>query len=65
MKREMLKFKPMESNKFYPIATLLDPGFKQRIFSSSSLAALAKQMLLAAHEQLEMEGISDNSSKCA
>ena len=70
MKREMLKslkdrYKHMESNEYYAIATLLDPRFKQRVFSSSSSAALAKQMLLAAHEQLEMEGINDTSSKRA
>ena len=69
MKREMLKslkdhYRHMESNKYYSLATLLDPRFKQRVFSSSSLAALAKQILIAAHEELEMERISDMSSKC-
>ena len=68
MKREMLKslkdcYKHMKSNESYTIATSLDPRFKQRVFSSSSSAAFAKQMLLTAHEQLEMEGISDTSSK--
>ena len=53
----------MESNEYYSLATLLDPRFKQRVFSSSSSAALAKQMLIAAHEELEMERISDISSK--
>ena len=68
MKREMLKslkdrYRHMESNECYSLATLLDPRFKQRVFSSSSSAALAKQMLIAAHEELEMERISDISSK--
>ena len=58
MKREMLKslkerYRHMESNEYYAIATLLDPRFKQKVFSSSSSAALAKQMLIAAHEALE------------
>ena len=70
MKNKMLKplkdcYKHMDSNEYYAITTLLDPKFKQRVFSSSSSAALAKQMLLAAHEQLEMEGINDTSSKRA
>ena len=55
----------MESNEYYAIATLLDPRFKQRVFSSSSSAALAKQMLIAEHEQLEMEVTSDFSPKRA
>ena len=60
MKREMLKslkdcYRHMESNEYYAIATLLDPRFKQRVFSSSSSAVLAKQMLIAEHKQLEME----------
>ena len=75
MKREMIKSlkdcsRHMESNEYYAIATLLDPRFKQRVFSSSSSAVLAKQMLIAEHEQLEMEqlemeGTSDISSKRA
>ena len=70
MKREMLKslkdrHKHMESNEYYAIATLLDPRFKQRVFSSSSLVALAKQMLIAEYEQLEMEEISNFSPKSA
>ena len=69
MKREMLKslkdhYRYMESNKYYSLATLLDPRFKQIVFSLSSSAALAKQILIAAHEELEMERISDMSSKC-
>ena len=60
MKREMLRslkerYKHMESNKYYAIATLLDPRFKQEVFSLSSSAALAKQMLMVAHEALEEE----------
>ena len=58
MKREMLRslrerYREMESNEYYAIATLLDPRFKQKVFSFSSSAALAKQMLIAAHERLE------------
>ena len=65
LKREMLKSlkDQMESNEYYSLATLLDTRFKQRVLSSSSSAALAKQMLTAAHEELEMERISDMSSK--
>ena len=53
MKRDMLRslrehYRLMESNEYYAIATLLDPRFKQRVFSSS--AALAKQMIIAVHE---------------
>ena len=65
LKREMLKSlkDQMESNEYYSLATLLDTRFKQRVLSSSSSAALAKQMLTTAHEELEMERISDMSSK--
>jgi len=57
MKKEMLRslkecYRHMESNEYYAIATLRDPQFKQKVFSS---AALAKQMLIAAHEALEDE----------
>ena len=58
MKREMLRslrewYRQMESNEFYAIATVLDPRFKQKMFSCLSSAALAKQILIAAHERLE------------
>jgi len=58
MKREMLnslkeRYRHMESNGYYAIATLLDPRLKQKVFSSSSSAALAKQMLIAAHDALQ------------
>ena len=58
MKKEMLRslrkrYRLMESNEYYAIATLLDPRFKQRVFSSSSSAALAKRMLIASHERME------------
>jgi len=43
----------MECNEFYAIVTLLVPRFKQKVFSCSSSAALAKQMLIAVHERLE------------
>ena len=66
MKREMLKslkerYRHMESNEHYAIATLLDPQFKQKVFSSSASAAVAKQMLIVAHEALEEE---DSIPKC-
>ena len=60
MKREVLRslkehYKHMESNEYYASATLLDPRFKQEVFPLSSSAALAKQMLMVAHEALEEE----------
>jgi len=67
MKREMLKslkecYRHMELNEHYAIATLLDPRFKQKEFLSSASAALAKQMLIVAHETLEEE--EDCIPKC-
>ena len=46
IKREMLRslrerYRQMEPNEFYAIATSLDPRFKQKVFSCSSSAALA------------------------
>ena len=38
------------THEYYTIATLLDPRLKQRVFSSSSLAVLAKQMFIAEHK---------------
>ena len=60
MKREMLKslrecYSYLESYEYYAIATLLDSHFKQKIFSSSASAALAKQMLTAVYKTLEEE----------
>ena len=57
MKREMLsslqtRYAEMESNKCYAIATVLDPRFKLKVFSTSSSKALAKQMLIAECEEL-------------
>lgn len=57
MKKEMLsslksRYSDMESNKCYAIATLLDPRFKLKVFSTSSSKALAKQMLIAECEEL-------------
>ena len=51
MKREMLaslkqRYSDMESNEYYAVATLMDPRFKQRVFSSSSSGAKGKQMLI-------------------
>ena len=55
MKREMLvslqtRYSDVESNKFFALATLLDPRFKQRGFSSATSAAMAKQMLISEYE---------------
>ena len=58
MKREMLRslssrYSDVETNKFYCLATILDPRFKLRVFSSSTSAALAKQMLISEYEQFQ------------
>ena len=57
-------YRQMESNEYYSIAT---PRLKQRMLSSSSLAALAKQMLIAAQKRLEdqEEESCTNATKCA
>ena len=57
MKRTMLtslkhRYQDMESNKYYVLATVLDPRFKLLVFSSASASALAKQMLIAQCEIL-------------
>ena len=67
MKREMLaslkhRYENMESNEYYAIATLLDPRFKLRVFSSTSSGALAKQMLISSYETLESQDDSDPPS---
>ncbi len=64
MKRGMLaslkhRYENMESNEYFAIATLLDPRFKLRVFSSTSSGALAKQMLISSYETLESQ---DNSN---
>ena len=51
MKREMSaslkqRYSDMESNEYYAVATLMDPRFKQRVFSSSSSGSKGKQMLI-------------------
>ncbi|KAJ8896864.1 hypothetical protein PR048_002210 [Dryococelus australis] len=45
--RAKMRFRNMEQNKFYTIATLLDPRFKQSVSSLTSLAERPKQDLLA------------------
>ena len=50
----------IESNEYYSLTTLLDARLKQRVFSSSSSAALAKQLRIVAHEELEMKKIIKN-----
>jgi len=60
MKREMLvslqtRYSDVESNKFFALATLLDPRFKQRVFSSATSAAMAKQMLISEYESFTSE----------
>ena len=64
MKRGMLaslkhRYENMESNEYFAIATLLDPIFKLRVFSSTSSGALAKPMLISSYETLESQ---DNSN---
>ena len=69
MKREMLSllqthYTGTESNKFYAVATLLDPRFKLKVFSTSSSKALAKQMLIAECEELiSTTDLTEPSSK--
>ena len=48
-------------------ATLLDPRFKQRVFSSASSVALTKQMLIVAYKRLEdqEEESATTVTKCA
>ena len=54
----------MESNRFYAVATLLDPRFKLKVFSTSSSKALAKQMLIAECEELiSTTDLTEPSSK--
>lgn len=67
MKRQMLvslhaRFADIESNKLYVMATILDPRFKQRVFSTASSAALAKQMLISEYEALSLSVVTDTSS---
>ncbi len=57
MKQEMLsslkrRYENMETNKFYALATALDPRFKLCVFSSASASALVRQMLIEEYEQL-------------
>ena len=60
MKREMLislqtHYNDVESNKFFALATVLDPWFKQKVFSSATSAAMAKQMLISEYESFSSE----------
>ena len=55
MKTEMLAslkrcYQDMESNSFFVVATLLDPRFKDRVFSSKSSGMTAKEMLISMYE---------------
>ena len=64
MKREMLqslnsRYSHVETNKFYCLSTILDPRFKLRVFSSSTTAALAKQMLISEYEQFQVSQASN------
>ena len=40
----------MESNSFFVVATLLDPRFKDRVFSSKSSRMTVKEMLTSMYE---------------
>ena len=60
MKREMLashvrRYKGMESNEYFALATLLDPRLKQRVFSSTSSGAYVRQMLISSYETLDSQ----------
>ena len=60
MKRQMLVSlqtccNDVESNKFFALATVLDPQFKQKVFSSAASAAMAKQMLISEYESFSSE----------
>ncbi|KAJ8884277.1 hypothetical protein PR048_016134 [Dryococelus australis] len=59
-------FKNMEQNKFYIIATFLDPRFKQSVFSLTSLAETAKEDLLAEipPEDAERIELQPNQQAC-
>ena len=64
MKRGMLvslqtRYCDMESNKFYCLATILDPRFKLRVFSTAAAAALAKQMLIFEYESCYEDRFED------
>ena len=63
MKREMLRsldsrYSDVETNNFYCLSTILDPRFKLHVFSSSTTAALAKQMLISEYEQFQLSQAS-------
>ena len=40
----------MESNKYFAVATVLDPRFKDKVFSTMSSGMIAKQMLTCLYE---------------
>lgn len=47
------RYEGMESNRFFAVASALDPRYKLRCFSSASKAAAARQMLLEEIEKLQ------------
>ena len=55
MKEEILAslkhhYQNMESNKYFAVATVLDPRFKDKVFSSMSFGMIAKQMLTSLYK---------------
>ena len=70
MKQQMLvslqtRYNDVECNKFFALATMLDPHFEQRVFSSAASAAMAKQMLISENESNTSEqDLDPPTSKC-
>ena len=70
MKRQMLvslqtRYSDVECNKFFALATMLDPSFKQRVFSSAASAAMAKNILISEYESITSEqDLDPPTSKC-
>jgi len=67
MKRETLaslvhRYEGMESKEYFALTTLLDSRFKQRVFSSTSSGAYARQMLIASYETLDSQENSNPPS---
>lgn len=58
-------YNDVECNKFFALATMLDPPFEQRVFSTAASAAMAKQMLISEYESNTSEqDLDPPTSKC-
>ena len=58
-------YNDVDCNKFFALATMLDPHFEQRVFSSAASAAMAKQMLISENESNTSEqDLDPPTSKC-